>query len=77
MFERIIVAVDGSETGRRALDAALDMASLLRSSLRVVYVLADPAAWWDAPGYDLSVLRRALLDEGTKLSEEASALFKT
>lgn len=73
MFKGIIVAVDSSETGRPALDAALGMANLPRSWPRAGYVLADPAAWWDAPDYDLSVPRHPLLDEGAKLSEKASA----
>ena len=76
MFERIIVAVDGSETARRALDAALDIASHVDASLRVIYVIADPTIYWDAPGYDPSILHNALAEEGEKLRGESIELFR-
>ena len=40
MFKSIIVAIDGSEYARKALDAAADLAELYKSELTVIHV--DP-----------------------------------
>jgi nucleotide-binding universal stress UspA family protein len=75
MFKRILVAIDGSETSRHALDAALELAKDSDASLRVVYVLTDPLVYWDSPGYDPSIMRKALSEEGARLNTEATDLM--
>lgn len=41
MFKRIVVAVDGSETGDRALEAAIELAREQKAALRVVHVTGE------------------------------------
>ncbi len=41
MFKRILVAVDGSASGKRALEAALDLAQCHSSTLMLLHVIAD------------------------------------
>ena len=41
MFDTILVAVDGSASGKRALDAALDIARCHNSLLVLLHVIAD------------------------------------
>lgn len=75
MFERILVAIDGSNTSQRALNAALDLATSNGAILRAIYVLADPPVLWDAPGYDPSIVRAALAEEGERLRAETTRLL--
>lgn len=41
MFNTILVAVDGSPAGKRALDAAIDIAKCNQASLMLLHVIAD------------------------------------
>src|SRR5258707_12785056 len=67
MYTRILVAVDGSHTSRRAFDAALDLASSLGATLRAFYAVENTPMYFDAPGYDPSVLRNRLVEQGKEL----------
>lgn len=42
IYERILVAVDGSETSKRALIEAIKIASELKSSLRILTIYDNP-----------------------------------
>jgi nucleotide-binding universal stress UspA family protein len=75
MYKRIFVAIDGSDTGRLARDAAFDLAQEQDATLRAAYILADPPVYWDAPGYDPSIVRNALAEEGALLKAETAALM--
>ena len=70
MYKRILVAVDGSNTSRRAFDAALDLAKSNGAVLRPFYVVESTPMYFDSPGYDPSILRNSLIEEGTELRAE-------
>ena len=70
MYKRILVAVDGSNTSRRAFDAALDLAKSNGAVLRPFYVVENTPLYYDSPGYDPSILRNSLIEEGTGLRAE-------
>lgn len=70
MYKRILVAVDGSNTSRRAFEAALDLAKSNGAVLRPFYVVENTPMYFDSPGYDPSVLRNSLIEEGTELRAE-------
>ena len=70
MYKRILVAVDGSNTSRHAFEAALDLAKSNEAVLRPFYVVENTPMYFDSPGYDPSVLRNSLIEEGTELRAE-------
>jgi nucleotide-binding universal stress UspA family protein len=75
MYTRILVAVDGSDTSRRAFDAALELAKAMGSTLQPFYVIENTPMYFDAPGYDPSVLRNQMIVQGTELAEEFDRLM--
>lgn len=76
MFNRIVVAIDGSRTSRRAFEAALELAATHGAVLQPYYVVENAPVYYDMPGYDPSVLRDELADQGAKLGDEALAAMK-
>ncbi|MFT4069279.1 universal stress protein [Paraburkholderia sp.] len=70
MYTRILVAVDGSNTSRRAFEAALDLAKSSGAVLRPFYVVENTPMYFEAPGYDPSILRNRLIEEGQELRAE-------
>ncbi|ONA08916.1 universal stress protein, partial [Burkholderia pseudomallei] len=70
MYQRILVAVDGSETARHAFDAALDIARTSGAELQPFYVVENAAIYYNVPGYDPSILRTQLLQQGNELAKE-------
>ena len=70
MYKRILVAVDGSNTSRRAFEAALDLAKSNGAVLRPFYVVENTPLYYESPGYDPSILRNSLIEEGTELRAE-------
>jgi nucleotide-binding universal stress UspA family protein len=51
VFNRILVAVDGSEHSKRALAEAVDLAKLGKTSLTAITVVPDASTWMLAGGY--------------------------
>lgn len=76
MYQQILVAVDGSETSARALEAALQLARDAGAKLQPLFVVDVPLMSYDAPGYDPSYLRTALLEEGAHVINDAVARMK-
>lgn len=70
MYTRILVAVDGSNTSRRAFEAALALAKSHGAVLRPFYVVENTPMYFEAPGYDPSILRNRLIEEGKELRAE-------
>ncbi|REE22595.1 nucleotide-binding universal stress UspA family protein [Paraburkholderia sp. BL27I4N3] len=70
MYTRILVAVDGSNTSRRAFEAALALAKSSGAVLQPLYVVENTPMYFEAPGYDPSVLRNRLVEEGMELGAE-------
>lgn len=74
MYERILVAVDGSRSAKRALDHAAGLAGRLSAALRIVHVV-DTA--WLGLGMELAIdtehIRRARCEAGERLLHDACA----
>ena len=73
MYQKILVAVDGSETSARALDAALQLAHDADAQLQPVFVVDVPVMACDVPAYDPSYVRNALFEEGKHVIDDAAA----
>jgi nucleotide-binding universal stress UspA family protein len=71
MFKRIVVAIDGSQTSRRAFEAALDLAQIHGAVLQPFYVVENTPLYFDVPGYDPSALRTQLVEQGKTLGSES------
>jgi len=76
MFKRIVVAIDGSRTSRRAFESALELAATHGAVLQPYYVVENAPVYYDVPGYDPSILRDELAAEGAKLAGELNAAMK-
>ncbi|MEM1072830.1 MAG: universal stress protein [Pseudomonadota bacterium] len=50
MFQTIVVAIDGSEPARRALDTACQLAKTLGGEIHLVHALENTASDADKPG---------------------------
>jgi nucleotide-binding universal stress UspA family protein len=70
MYKRILVAVDGSHTSRRAFESALSLAGSMGAVLQPFYVVENTPMYFEAPGYDPSILRNRLVDQGKELGVE-------
>jgi nucleotide-binding universal stress UspA family protein len=76
MYKRILVPMDGSETAQRAFDHALAMAREHHAELIPLYVVEIPMVAYEAPGFDPSIVRNALLETGEQLKKETSAAMR-
>jgi nucleotide-binding universal stress UspA family protein len=61
MFDTVVIATDGSESGRRAVDAALDLAATFDAAVHALYVV--DAGRVDALPEDVHEEVRRALDE--------------
>ncbi|MFM0514078.1 universal stress protein [Paraburkholderia sp. RL17-373-BIF-A] len=76
MYQQILVALDGSETSERALDAALQLAHDANAQLQPLFVVDVPVMVYDVPAYDPSYIRNALVEEGTHVIDGAVARMR-
>ncbi|ASV97058.1 universal stress protein [Paraburkholderia aromaticivorans] len=73
MYQRILVAIDGSETSGHAFESALQLARDNGAQLQPLYVIDNPVMAYDASGYDPTVLRNACMQEGQQVLADALA----
>ncbi|WP_233858138.1 universal stress protein [Paraburkholderia sp. HD33-4] len=73
MFQRILVALDGSDTASRAFDAALTLAAESGAELMPLYVIDVPVIAYDAPGFDPCVIQDAFIEEGKRIAADAQS----
>lgn len=71
MYQRILVALDGSDTSKHALEAAIRLGQDCRATLTAVYVVDNTPVLYDAGYYDPTALRQALMEEGERVMAEA------
>lgn len=76
MYSNILVALDGSDTSSRALDAALNLAAETGARLTPVYVVDFLVPAYDMYGYDPSILVDAFREEGLRVTEDAARRLK-
>lgn len=77
MYEKILVAVDGSPTSLRGLEEAIKVAKVMRAQLKLVHVVNEVviAAEYVPSAYYEPVLV-SLRDSGTKVLEQAVAVAR-
>ena len=72
MFNRILVAIDGSHTAELALQEAIKLAKELRAQLRVVNVVDEISLNWPEGG-DFEEVKETFRKSGRKILEKADA----
>lgn len=75
MYNKILVAMDGSDTSMEALDEALRMASVTQASLHVVCVVDQVPFLPYAGYYDPGALIDAARKDGAKVLEKAQGVI--
>jgi nucleotide-binding universal stress UspA family protein len=75
MYQKIMVAVDGSETAKQALNEAVRVAALSHGKLHAVYVVDQAALFPYAGHYDPNVLMEAFRRDGREALDDAAARF--
>jgi nucleotide-binding universal stress UspA family protein len=76
MYTNILVAVDGSEGSKRALNEAIRMARLARAKLTAVYVLDQSSAFTFAGACDPHLLTDAAREVGRTLLHDVFAKMR-
>ena len=66
MFDTVVIATDGSESGRRAVDAALDVTATFEAAVHALYVVDESQV--DALPENVHDEVRAALDEQAEAS---------
>lgn len=75
MYQRILVAIEGSEASQRALAEAIRLATLCRGSLRCVFVARRPATFGN-PMANVAAITDAMEATGTNALEAAADAAK-
>ncbi|WP_429257476.1 universal stress protein [Paraburkholderia sp. GAS334] len=75
MYHHILVAVDGSESSKRALSEAIRMASLAHGQLTAAYVVDSSHSFAYPGAYDPLALTRAIRADGEQVLAEARTLM--
>jgi nucleotide-binding universal stress UspA family protein len=75
MYEHILVALDGSESSKRALGEAIRMAKLAHGKVTAVYIVDSSTTFAYAGEFDPLALTRALRIDGERVLEEARKLM--
>jgi nucleotide-binding universal stress UspA family protein len=75
MYQKIMVAVDGSETSKQALNEAVRVAALSHGKLNAVYVIDLTALFPYAGDFDSNVMMDAFRRDGRQALEDAEARF--
>jgi nucleotide-binding universal stress UspA family protein len=73
MYEKILVAVDGSEPSKQALNEAIRVASLSHGKVHAVYVVDQAALFPYAGYYDPVAMIDAFRHDGRAALEDASS----
>ncbi len=73
MYDRILVAVDGSPTADRALDEAIQLAQKLGSELVIAHVIDNSYLMYDVGYIDVGAFTEALVKQGNQIVADARA----
>lgn len=79
MLSKILVAIDGSSDGKKALDLAIDLAKSCGSTVTVTYVVHERVyiALQEAGYNALPAIMNNMEEYGKKVLEEAKAVVET
>ncbi|MET2524154.1 universal stress protein [Ralstonia sp. SM1884_UCD616_TZ26] len=73
MYDRILVAVDGSPTADRAMSEAIQLASKLGAELVIAHVIDNAYLKYDVGYIDIRGLTETLIEQGKRIVTDARA----
>ncbi len=73
MYQHILVAVDGSDTARLAVDEAIRFAADQKAQLRFIHIVDEDVIYWSAGGMILDSVFEALRKTGQAILDRAVA----
>ncbi len=73
MYQRILVAVDGSEISQKALQESIRLASQSKGRLRIVHIVDEVSLNYESDFADLGKIQQRYRDFGNKILEKAEA----
>jgi len=73
VYQRILVAVDGSKTSDRALYTAIELARDQSAALRIIHVIDAAPLAWDLDSMQIQEVQKTLRQVGQKTVERARA----
>jgi nucleotide-binding universal stress UspA family protein len=77
MYQRILVAVDGSAPSSHALHEAVQLAAALHAQVRLVYVVDIQSLYGiGLAGIDIPTIEQAWCEEGRKILAESEAVAR-
>ncbi|RKP47698.1 universal stress protein [Pararobbsia silviterrae] len=77
MYKKILVPMDGSDPSRRALLEALSLAGLTHGTVRVIYVVDEPALFAMSGYFDPTAVRQAIEDDANTVTAAARETMRT
>jgi nucleotide-binding universal stress UspA family protein len=76
MYKQILVAIDGSQSGRRALDEAVKIAKATSGRVQALYVVQHPARLVDVSSGFAEEQESPASDVATAALQDAKAVFE-
>ena len=71
MYQRILIAVDGSDLSNHALREAITLAQNLHAALRIVHVVDEVTLNWEGEYVDLLEIMESFRESGQRILENA------
>ena len=76
MYQRILIAVDGSDLSNHALREAIALAQNLHAALRIVHVVDEVTLNWEGEYADMSEILKSFRDSGQRILEKAQNIAR-
>lgn len=76
MYQRILIAVDGSELSNHALREAITLAQNQHAALRIVHVVDEITLNWEGEYVDLVEIMESFRESGRRVLENAQNLAR-
>jgi len=76
MYQRILIAVDGSELSNHALREAIALAQNQHAALRIVHVVDEVTLNWEGEYVDLLEIMESFRESGQRILENAQNIAR-
>lgn len=76
MYQRILIAVDGSDLSDHALREAISLAQGVGATLRIVHVVDEVTLNWEGEYADMSAVLESFREAGRRILEKAQNLAR-